>query len=118
MDEGKNVKEEGKPFKFIDKDEMTEMLIFREVKRKKFPRRLKGKEVIVEIQSLYDQTSQKTVVVERVEGRIEKIDKYGIYLSNVRWMMFANDRLIKEYSPISSNVILYHSIIRCIFVKS
>lgn len=81
-----------------------------------FPKKLVGQRVIIEARSLYDQMSTKVVVVDRIDGEVVKIDKYGVYLTDAKVTRYYNDKPIKQFRPISSNLIVYHHNIQYIYV--
>ncbi len=81
-----------------------------------FPKKLEGQRVVIEARSLYDQMSTRVVVVDRIEGEVVKVDKHGIYLTDARVTRYYNDKPVKQFRPISSNLIVYHHHIQYVYV--
>ena len=98
-------------------DDVEERIsLFIDTTRAPFPKKLKGQRVVIETRSLYDQMSTKIVVVDRIEGEVVKIDEYGVYIKNARVTRYYNDKPVKQFRPISSNMIVYHNNIHYIYV--
>ncbi len=90
--------------------------IFLDTSRFPFPKNLKGHRVVIETRSLYDQMSTKIVVVDRIDGEVVRIDEHGVYLKNARVTRYYNDKPVKQFKPVSSNMIVYHRHIHYIYV--
>ncbi len=80
-------------------------------------RNLKGKKITIEVQSLYDQVSNQMVINEYISGRVLYVDTYGIMLEDTVRKKYVNNKYQGDLHAPSKNCIVYHKIIRYIYIN-